>query len=131
MNNKIKIKWRGQLKYYATEIPQKYRRPDEGRREIMAPSREELEEKYEEEIAARKQGLDRNLGKVTLSEFLTTKYLPFCRNEVEIQSWNDYRLHIQTNIIPLIGQITLARLGTLRSRQLDHHASPADLRTHR
>ena len=47
MNNKIKIKWRGKLKYYATEIPAAHRRPGEGRTEIMARSREELYEKYE------------------------------------------------------------------------------------
>ena len=138
MNNKIRIKWRGQCKYYATEIPLKYRRADERRTELMARSREELEEKYEEEIAARKQGLDRNGGRITLSEFLTAKYLPFCRNEVEIQSWNDYRLHIETNIVPLIGQITLARLGTrevddwmttLRQRNSERTGRPLSERT--
>ncbi len=126
MNNSIKIKRRGELKYYATEIPVAYRREGEGRTEIMARSREELDEKYQQEIAARKQGLEPDGGRITLSDFLTIKFLPFCRNEVELQSWNDYRLHIETNIIPLIGQVTLTRLGT---REVDHWLTTLRQRT--
>ena len=116
MHNRIKIKRRGKQKYYAAEIPLQYRQPDEPRREIMATSREELTRKYEQEIERRKQGLDRNAGKRPLSVFLEHEFLPFYRNEVEPQTWCDYRFHIQTHIGPSLGAIQLDGLTT---RQID------------
>jgi integrase len=112
MDTKVKIKRRGKRKYFAIEIPLYLRRQGEGRREVMAGSREALREKYTREIEARKQGLDREAGSRTLAEFLISRFLPFYRSEVEPQTWSDYRLHIESNIVPHLGAIPLERLET-------------------
>jgi len=78
----------------------------------LARTREDLRDKYQEEIDARKQGLDREGGRLTVQEFLGKKFLPFYRSEVEQQTWADYRLHIETNISPLLGPTALDRLST-------------------
>jgi integrase len=118
MRNKVKIRRRGKRRYFAVEIPKELRRFDEGRTEVMASSREELREKFEAETTKRKQGLDREAGRMTLADFLEKKFLPFYRGEggVEIQTWADYRFHTQANIVPLLGGIPLEKLTT---RDLD------------
>ncbi|MBK7929297.1 MAG: site-specific integrase [Bryobacterales bacterium] len=116
MHNRIKIKWRGKRKYFATEIPIQYRQGGEARKEIMATSREELERKFDEEVASRKLRLDRAGGRRLLSDFLVSEFLPFYRNEVEPQTWCDYRHHIEARIAPGLGAI---RLEDLTARHVD------------
>jgi len=116
MRNRIKIKWRGKRKYFATEIPQQYRQTGEPRKELMATSREELERKYDEEVASRKLKLDRAAGRRPLSDFLVNEFLPFYRNEVEAQTWCDYRHHIESHIAPRLGAV---RLDELTTRHVD------------
>jgi integrase len=87
----------------------------EGRVEVMATTRQALDEKYEIGIDRRKQGLDEAGGKATLAEFLKDTFLDFYKTEggVEPQTWSDYRFHSERHIIPLIGKIALCRLTTL------------------
>jgi len=138
MDNRVKIKRRGKRRYYSTEIPLQYREAGEGRKELMATTREALAEKYEQEIEQRRQGLDRDAGKTTLGEYLTERFLPFYRHEVEPQTWYDYRLHIETQIVPLIGRIRLDKLTTrdvdqwivtLRSKLSERTKKPLSDRT--
>ncbi|MEP7354261.1 MAG: site-specific integrase [Acidobacteriota bacterium] len=116
MQNRIKIRRRGKRRYYAIEIPLQYRDAGEPRTEVMASSREELAQKYEKEIAGRRQALDRNGGKKSLKEFLENDFLPFYKNEVETQTWCDYRIQIETHVVPFIGTL---RVDELTTRHID------------
>jgi integrase len=113
MHGKIKLRRRGPKKYFAIEIPLRFRRPSEGRTEIMATSRAEVCSKYEREIEDRKRSIDTQGGKLPLANFLKT-FLDYYKSDggVEPQTCADYRFHIEQHIVPVIGQITLSKLTT-------------------
>jgi integrase len=119
MRNKVKIRRRGKLKYFAIEIPREFREPDERRPEIMATTRDELNQKYEDAIERRRRKLDRDGGKLTVRQFFEAKFLPFYKTEggIEPQTWNDYRFHAENNIVPLLGNVPLEELT---ARAVDH-----------
>jgi len=77
MQNRVKVRRRGKSKYDATETPLQFRSPGEARVEVMATTRQALDEKYEIEIARRRQGLDEAGGKATVAQFLKDKFLDF------------------------------------------------------
>ena len=83
----------------------------EARTEVMGTTRDEVIQKYDREVTSRQSKLDHDAGKVTLGCFLTKQFLPYYATEggVEPQTLADYRLHIEANIVPLIGEIPLAR----------------------
>jgi integrase len=113
VHGKIKIRRRGSHKYFAVEIPLRFRRPGERRTEIMATTRAELSSKYEREIEDRKRSLDTEAAKQPLADFLK-RFLDYYKSDggVEPQTWADYRFHIDTYIVPVLGQVALSKLTT-------------------
>jgi integrase len=113
VHGKIKIRRRGSHKYFAVEIPLRFRRPGERRTEIMATNRAELSSKYEREIESRKRSLDTQAARLPLADFLKS-FLDYYKSDggVEPQTWADYRFHIDAYIVPVLGKIALSKLTT-------------------
>lgn len=104
---------RNQQDYYRVDL-----RPrlflDGKRRSVMAKTRREAIEKAEALIAKRKKGHNTDRAKATVAEFLT-RFLDYCQTEggVALRTCQDYRYHIETNIVPAIGALPLGELKPL------------------
>ncbi len=107
---------RNQQDYYRVDLPPRLFL-DGKRRSVMAKTRREALEKAEALIAKRKKGLNTDRAKATVAEFLT-RFLDYYQTEggVALRTWQDYRYHIETNIVPAIGTLPL---GDLKPLQVD------------
>lgn len=101
---------------------------DGKRHSVMAATRREAIERAQELIAQRRKGLDVSATQTPLTDFLK-RFLGFYETEggVALRTWQDYRYHINENIVPLIGGVVLSELKpvhvdewlkTLRARGL-------------
>jgi hypothetical protein len=88
---------------------------DRKRRSVLAKTRREAIEKAEALIAKRKKGLNTDRAKATAGEFLA-RFLDYYQTEswVALRTWQDYRYHIETNIVPAIGTLPLGELKPLQ-----------------
>lgn len=105
---------RNQQDYYRVDLaPRLFL--DGKRRSVMAKTRREAIEKAEALIAKRKKGLNTDRAKATVAEFLT-RFLDYYQTEggVALRTWQDYRYHIETNIVPAIGALPLGELKPLQ-----------------
>ena len=76
---------------------------DGKRHSVMAVTRKEAIDKAQDTIARRRKGLDSRAARTPLTDFLR-RFLEFYKTEggVSLRTWQDYRYHIDTNVIPLI-----------------------------
>src|SRR5262245_35923013 len=81
----------------------------------MAKTHREAIEKAEAIIAKRKKGLNTDRAKASVAEFLI-RFLGYYQTEggVALRTWQDYRYHIETNIVPAIGTLPLSDLKPLQ-----------------
>jgi integrase len=112
----FKVK-RGKETYYRVELPQNLC-PDGKRHSVMGKSRSEALEKANEEMARWERGLDRDAGKKTLAEFLS-EFLAYYKRDggVSPSTYQDYRYHIESHIVPVLGKVTLKELDPRRVDQ--------------
>ena len=105
----FKVK-RGKETYYRVELPQNLC-PDGKRHSVMGKSRGEALEKANEEMARWERGLDRDAGKKTLAEFLK-EFLAYYKRDggVAPSTYQDYRYHIESHVLPVLGKVTLKDL---------------------
>jgi hypothetical protein len=100
---------RNQHDYYRVDLPPRLFL--DRKRSVLAKTRREALEKAEALIAKRKKGLDTDRAKATVAEFLT-RFLDYYPTDggVALRTWQDYRYHIEANIVPSIGGLTLGEL---------------------
>jgi integrase len=96
--------------YFRVDLP-KDLFPDGKRRSVMAKTRREALEKAQELLQKRRKGLKTDEAKASLADFLQ-RFLSFYKTEggVALRTWQDYRYHIDENIVPGIGAIALSEL---------------------
>lgn len=122
----FKVKRNGE-QYYRVDLP-KNLFTDGKRHSVLASTRREAIDKAQDTIARRRKGLDTKAAQTPLTDFLN-RFLEFYKTEggVALRTWQDYRYHIENNIIPLIGGVVLSELKpmhvdewlrTLRTRGL-------------
>ena len=109
----FKVK-RGSETYYRVELPQRLC-PDGKRHSVMGKTRGEAIEKAEQELARWERGLDRNAKSKTIAQFLS-EFLAYYKQDggVAPSTYQDYRYHIESHIVPLLGTVTLADLDPRR-----------------
>src|SRR5690349_18586390 len=102
--------------YFRVELPMNLF-PDGKRRSVMAKTRREALDKAQELLQQRKKGLKTEEAKAPLAEFLQ-RFLAFYKTEggVALRTWQDYRYHIDENVILDIGGIALS---DLKPREVD------------
>ena len=105
----FKVK-RGKETYSRVELPQNLC-PYGKRHSVMGKSRNEAVAKANEEMARWERGLDRDAGKNTLAEFLK-EFLAYYKRDggVAPSTYQDYRYHIESHIVPVLGKVTLKDL---------------------
>ena len=105
----FKVK-RGKETYYRVELPQNLC-TDGKRHSVMSKSRNEAVAKANEEMARWERGLDRDAGKKTLAEFLK-EFLAYYKRDggVVSSTYQDYRYHIESHVVPVLGKVTLKDL---------------------
>jgi len=108
----FKVKRNGE-QYYRVDLPRNLF-TDGKRHSVMAVTRKEAIDKAQETIARRRKGLDRSAARTSLTDFLK-RFLEFYKTEggVSLRTWQDYRYHIEANVIPLIGGVVLSELKPL------------------
>lgn len=96
--------------YFRVELPRDFS-PDGKRRSVVASSRREALEKAQQLLDQQKKGLKVDESRSSLSEFLR-QFLEFYQSEggVSLRTWQDYRYHIEQNILPGLGGVTLIEL---------------------
>lgn len=109
----FKVK-RGPETYYRVELPQRLC-PDGKRHSVMGKTRAEALKKAEEEMARWERGLDRNAKNKTLTQFLS-EFLAYYKHDggVAPSTYQDYRYHVESHIVPLLGRVTLSDLDPRR-----------------
>ncbi len=102
--------------YFRVELPRDFS-PDGKRKSVVASTRHEALEKAQELLDHKKKGLKIDESRSALSEFLR-EFLQFYQSEggVSLRTWQDYRYHIEENIIPGLGGLTL---NELKPRHVD------------
>ena len=77
----------------------------------MAATRKEVLDIVEDIVARRRKGLDSAATQTPLEDFLN-RFIAFYKTEggVSLRTWQDYRYHIEKNIIPLIGGVVLSAM---------------------
>lgn len=105
----FKVK-RGGETYFRIDLPQQLC-PDGRRRSVMAKTKGEAVEKAQQEMARWERGLDRNGGDKSVAEFLT-QFLAYykCDGGVAPSTLQDYRYHVEANIVPVLGKVALRDL---------------------
>ena len=105
----FKVK-RGGETYYRAELPQRLC-PDGKRHSVMGKTRNEALTKAEEELARWERSLDRYAGDKTLAQFLS-EFLSYYKRDggVAPSTYQDYRYHIDSHIVPALGTVTLKNL---------------------
>lgn len=96
--------------YYRVDLP-KILFTDGKRHSVMAATRKEALDKAQDVIARRRKGLDSSATQTPLADFLR-RFLEFYKTEggVSLRTWQDYRYHIEENVIPSIGGVMLSDL---------------------
>lgn len=96
--------------YFRVDLP-KHLFPDGKRRSAMGRTKHEAIERAEKLVEQRRKGLHTDEAKSSLADFLA-RFLEFYKTEggVALRTWQDYRYHADENIVPAIGEITLAEL---------------------
>lgn len=96
--------------YYRVDLP-RILFTDGRRHSVMAATRKEALEKAQDMIARRRKGLDSAATQTSLADFLK-RFQEFYKTEggVSLRTWQDYRYHIEKNIIPFIGGVILSDL---------------------
>ena len=109
----FKVK-RGSETYFRVELPQRLS-PDGKRHSVMGKSKSDAVQKAEEEMARWERGLDRNAGNRTLAEFLS-EFLSYYKSDggVAPSTYQDYRYHIESHIVPILGKVALKDLDPRR-----------------
>jgi integrase len=107
---------RNQQDYFRVDLP-KDLFPDGKRRSMTAKTKRAAIEKAQQLVQQRKRGLKTEEAKASLADFLQ-RFLAFYKTEggVALRTWQDYRYHIEENVIPGIGAIALA---DLKPREVD------------
>ena len=105
----FKVK-RNSEQYYRVDLPRNLF-TDGRRHSVMAVTRREAIDKAQDTIARRRKGLDSSAARTPLTVFLR-RFLEFYKTEggVSLRTWQDYRYHIEANVIPLIGGVVLSEL---------------------
>src|SRR5580658_2517627 len=105
----FKVRRNGE-QYYRVDLPRNLF-TDGKRRSVMAVTRKEAMDKAQDNIARRRKGLDSSAARTPLTNFLK-RFLEFYKTEggVSLRTWQDYRYHIEKNMIPLIGGVVLSEL---------------------
>jgi len=105
----FKVK-RNSEQYYRVDLPRNLF-TDGRRHSVMAVTRREAIDKAQDTIARRRKGLDSSAARTPLTDFLR-RFLEFYKTEggVSLRTWQDYRYHIEANVIPLIGGVVLSEL---------------------
>jgi integrase len=111
----FKVK-RGFETYYRVELPQRLC-PNGKRHSVMGKTRAEALEKAGQELSRWERGLDRNAKSRTLAQFLS-EFLAYYKQDggVAPSTYQDYRYHVESHIVPLLGKVTL---GDLDPRRVD------------
>ncbi len=107
---------RNEQDYFRVDLPKEIF-PDGKRRSVMAKTKREVVEKATQLLQQRKKGLKTEEAKEPLADFLQ-RFLAFYKTEggVALRTWQDYRYHIDENVIPGIGAIPLS---DLKPREVD------------
>ena len=111
----FKVRRNGQ-NYFRVDLPKELF-TDGKRHSVMAQTRREALAKADDVIEKRKNGLDVESAKASLTDFLS-RFLDYYKTEggVALRTWQDYRYHIEKNITPVIGGIAV---GELKPRDVD------------
>lgn len=111
----FKVFRNGQI-YFRADLP-KDLFGDGKRRSVMARTKREAVEKAHQVIEQRKRGLKAEEAKSSVADFLQ-RFLTFYKSEggVSLRTWQDYRYHIEKNIVNGLGSIVLA---DLKPREVD------------
>jgi integrase len=101
---------RNNEEYFRVDLP-KHLFPDGKRRSAMGKTRREALDRADQIVQKRKKGLRTEEAKASLANFLE-HFLEFYKTEggVALRTWQDYRYHAETNVIPAIGAVTLSDL---------------------
>jgi integrase len=96
--------------YFRVDLPRHFS-PDGKRRSVVASSRREALDKAQQLLDQHKKGLKIDESRSSLAEFLRD-FLEFYRSEggVSLRTWQDYRYHIEQNIIAGLGPVALSEL---------------------
>jgi len=107
---------RNQHDYFRVDLL-KDLRPSGRRRSVMARTRREALQKVQQILEEHKRGLNSDGARSPLGDFLIG-FLDFYKTEggVALRTWQDYRYHIEVNVIPLIGRTALSEL---KPREVD------------
>ena len=102
--------------YFRVELPRNFS-PDGKRKSVVASSRHEALEKAQQLLDQKKKGLKIDESRSALAEFLR-EFLQFYQSEggVSLRTWQDYRYHVEENILPGLGGVTL---NELKPRHVD------------
>jgi len=105
----FKVRRNGE-QYYRVDLPRNLF-TDGKRHSVMAVTRKEAIDKAQDTIARRRKGLDCSAAQTPLTDFLK-RFLEYYKTEggVSLRTWQDYRYHIEANVVPLIGGIVLSEL---------------------
>ena len=105
----FKVRRNGE-QYYRVDLPRNLF-TDGKRHSVMAVTRKEAIDKAQDTIARRRKGLDYSAAQTPLTDFLK-RFLEYYKTEggVSLRTWQDYRYHIEANVVPLIGGIVLSEL---------------------
>jgi integrase len=99
--------------YFRVDLPRRLF-SDGRRRSAMGKTRSEALDRAEELVRQRKKGLRTEEARASLAQFLV-RFLDYYKTEggVTLRTWQDYRYHIDANIIPVIGAVALSDLRPL------------------
>src|SRR5437660_5132598 len=105
----FKVK-RNSEQYYRVDLPRNLF-TDGRRHSVSAVTRREAIDKADDTIARRRKGLDYSETQSPLTDFLK-RFLEYYKTEggVSLRTWQDYRYHVEANVVPLIGGIVLSEL---------------------
>ncbi len=105
----FKVK-RGRESYYRVDLPQNLC-PTGTRRSVMAKTRSEALGKAREEFERWERGLDQDAGEKTTEQFMC-EFLSYYKQDGGIgpSTYQDYRYHVHSNILPALGRVKLKEL---------------------
>src|SRR5215469_7856659 len=111
----FKVRRNGE-EYFRVELPRDFS-ADGKRKSVVASTRQEALKKAQELLDQKKKGLKIDESRSSLSKFLA-EFLEFYQSEggVSLRTWQDYRYHVEENIIPGLGGLSL---NELKPRHVD------------
>jgi integrase len=101
---------RGGETYYRVDLPQRLC-PDGKRRSVMAKTRNQAFDKAHEELGRWESGLNLDAGEKTVGQFMS-EFLCYYKSDggIALSTLEDYRYHIDSNIVPALGRVKLREL---------------------